>query len=771
VPEQDTPTAPARVTVHPSIAWPFIITTVVFIGAWLYAYAGRSVFEPWWLLGAVPVLAALGTMAARSHWPEYDFGVKHTRAGVTLARVSGLVYGLWLAWSGWAGPAQALPLLGLAVLPLWAWFALLSWQAPKRAEATAERNDEGRKIVEERTWRAVLDKGGCEDVVLTEVREHRAGVVLTVEPDPDVKRAPTYEEFSGRARSLSTQAALHYKRLGRPLPRNAVWPEPGDDDATYLLHVTMRDVFTEATRYVPDYAPGDIARAFDLGEYEDASRILIALTASMKIVGRSGAGKSVVANNLIARITACSNALLWVCATDKLIPLVWPWVRPFFAGECDRPVLDWVAGNSVHAVLRMLRAAYKVACDRNDRLDDASKMTATPRFPLLAVAFEEVSHAVEFKDKIRTHDGQDCTVSDLIKMIAQNGRSANVRLVMLSQYGINAALGDRASETIRNIPIRICLQTMESHDGTRTLSGLPATVDTSTIPLYTMLVQPDAGIPRVMPAKAAALEGSDLIREIAIRQAAWRPDGIEPETELGADYEDRWDEIELPELARSVKRAGLAWRGGVALIDEGGDDPEDEDEGPEDGPTDEDGEVVDTTPHGWTDQDDAAFARLLGSNGEPEPPANGLGTVPDSTVGINRLNRLVDEMNRTADEAERAGRTGTPPGTDEGGTDGPAASVEDRSESPVPEPLRSVVAWVEATFELDPEQAYTTDRLAEEIGYEGGTAALGKALGPLMRRFGYESRNVARRFDPAQRKGYRSADLREAADRYRYGMP
>lgn len=758
MPEQETPTAPPRATVHPSIAWPFIISTVVFIGAWLYAYAGRAVFEPWWLLGSVPVLAALGTMAAGVHWPEHDYGIRHARAGVRLARTAGVVFGVWLTWSGWAGPEQGLALLILAVLPLWAWFALLSWRAPRQAKVTAERYDEGRKIVEERTWRQILDRGGCEDVTLTEVREHRAGVVLTCEPDPEAKRTATYAEFAGRASALSTQAALHYKRLGRPLPRNAVWPEPGDDDATYLLHVTMRDVFTEASVYVPDYVPGDITRALDLGEYEDASRILLELSASMKIVGRTGSGKSVVANNLIGRVSACSNALVWVCASDKLVPLVWPWVRPFFAGDCERPVLDWVAGNSIHAVLRLLRAAYKLACDRNDRLDDASKMRPTQRFPLVAVMFEEVSHAVEFTDKILTHDGQDCTVSDLIKMIAQNGRSANVRLIMLSQYGINAALGDRASETIRNIPMRICLRTMEGHDGTRTLPGLPATVDTTTIPLHTMLVQPDAGIPRAMPAKAAALEGSDLIREIAVRQSAWRPDGVEPETDLGADYADRWDEIELPELARSVQRAGLAWRGGIPLVDE---DPEDGGRDPGTGSGDENGAAVDT--QGWTHQDDAAVARLLGPNGEPGPLR-----APDPTAGVNRLNRLVEDLNRSADEAERAGRSG--PDDDEGsGPDGPPVRSEpERSGRPLPEPLRAVVEWLDVTDRYD--GWVRTEEIATGIGWspDRDTAALGRALARFP---GVNSDNLPRSADERQRKGFPVRMLRESADRYRYGMP
>lgn len=751
----ETPAAPVRgATIHPAVAWPFIVTTVVFIAGWLYAYAGAAVFSPWWLLGAVPVLAVLGRMVLATHWDEADYGVAHARSATWLARVAGLGAGCWLTWSGWAGPGQALPLLVLGALPLWAWFAVLSWRAPRQAAVMQERYDQGRVIVRDRSWRLILDKAGCDDVVITDVREHRGGMVLTVEPDPERDKAPTFDMFAARAKAIGTAAAMHYRRTGTPLPRNAVRPEEGDDDAQFLLNISMRDVFAEATTYVPDYAPGDIARALDIGEYEDASRILLSIVGHMKIVGMTGAGKSVVANNLIARITACSNALVWAGGTDKLIPLVWPWLKSWFDGRACRPVLDFVAGNSVHDVLRMLRAAYRLACERNDRLTDESKMRATASEPAVFVFLEETSHAIEFQDTVTTHDGQEVTVSDLLKMVAQNGRSANVWLILLSQYGINPALGDRASELIRNLTMRICLRTMESHDGYRTLPGLPATVDTASMPLHTMFVQPSIEVARAVPGKAAELDGTAQIDPIAVRQAGWRADGVEDESDLGEDYAGRWDAERLPELARAVARAGLAWRVPGTVVMERDDQPRGH--GGEGEPVEDDG--VDTQEDGaWTEADDDALRRFIGGHGDPDGSA---GTarpfeLPDGTDRLKRLQRMADEL-------------GTPP-TDQPGTGEPPDRAEAyRSGEPVPEPLRAVVEWLERTgWAVD--GWVRTEELAEGIGWPGPAGSLGRTLSRVHEML--RTRNVPRAYDPRQRNGYPVRLLREVADRFRFGMP
>lgn len=743
----DVETAGPR-TISPVIAWPVIYTLCVFIGGWLYDYAGRQEFSPWWLAVAAPVLWWAGADRARAVWLPHFYGPDQARSGANLAALVAVSTAGWLVYSGHVGPERSAALLGLVALVEWVAFAALALRAPRReAEQAARLAVQEGRVVDAR-WRTILDKAGCGDVLVTGRREHRAGLVLTCEPDPEAKQQPTFDDFAARAKRIAMHAAMDYRRAGEPLPLNSIRPEEGADDAEFLLNVTTRDVFAQSMPYVEDRAPRDICDKIDVGEYEDAARILISvLGVHMKIVGMTGAGKTVVANNLIARITACSNALVWVAATDKLVPLIFPWLRSFFDGRSDVPVLDWCAGKHPDRVLRVLRAAYRLACERNDRLADESSHRATTREPAVFVLLEEASHATEFTDVIETHDGQTVTISDLLAMIGRAGRSARVQIILLTQTALNSAIGDRAPDIIRNITARICLRTQEAHDGFRTLPGLPATVNTTRMPMHTMYVQPSIEEAKAAPGKAAGLDGTAMIDPIAVRQAGWRPAGVEESSDLGEDYATRWAPEWHEELGRAVAKAGLPWRVPGGLVGTLGED----EDGPVDGPVEEEPvRVPDRTgPEGgdvdtvWTDEDERAVRELLGG-GEPDRPRPF--ELPDSTTGIARLRRIAENLGR-------------------GGPDrGPVRDPE-----PVGEPLASVDRWLDATETVGvvhgPDHWYLTETIAEGIGWTGGTHALGLRLA----RFGLRSGNVPREVDPDRRKGYRVADLREAAVRARFG--
>lgn len=725
------------VLVSHAVAVPIMVTGGIFTIAVLYLAAQRvagssGTFSPAWL--AIP--AAVAWLIAHSEGSSYFaptlYGYGPRGCARALAAIVGAAAASWLVWTGEVGPAVTWPYLvmgTLAISPLWwalLWYAERKLRDPAPVVTAPGSPDPGMP------WPQILERATEGTTKLTEVTPHRAGVKLTIEPgryvdedgverDEDV----TFDDFARCADRFATLASATYRRrTGERMPLNCARPEPGRDDAEFTLHVTMRNVFGEHTVFVPADGPQTIATPKDLGEYEDATRIMVTLLSGhAKIVGHTGSGKSVEANNWIARVTECTDALVWVCATDKLVPLIFPWLRSWFEGRSVRPALDYVAGQSIDNMLGMLADAYRLCCERNARLTDESQHTPTPEEPAVFVFVEELSHSVEFDATIETHDNMECDVSTLIMLIARAGRSAAVRLVLMSQTALNSSSGDCAAEIIRNLQIRVCLRTMESHDGTRTIPALN-NVDTTQIPIYTKIVQPSIEQPRAMPGKAPELDGTKTIDAIAVRNAGWRPAGVEAESRLGERYADRWNPERLLELARAVAKHGLTWRvpsehaGPAWNIIDGGDSHQ------------EGGPAVDANEYNvMIDTEDVEEERFVGGF-----------RFPNGDRELARLKELAAEIS-----AKYPKEPGEEP-------------------MPVPPPLDAVIDWIDE--QDDPADFYLTEALARGIGHPD-PIGFSRELFAVV---GVRSRNARASEDSRKRKGHDVATLREAAARHRFGM-
>jgi hypothetical protein len=733
-----------RPTVHTAVAGPVIATGCLLTVAILYLAAQQSAgpegtFAPEWL--AIPPLVA---------WLVAYFGAEAylavdgpVVAAQGLSAAAGATAALWLVWTGRVGPEVTWPYLvmwgGLVTL-LW---AAVLWTADRRASQGPVVAVTG-TVDQAMPWAQLLKRATQGRVVLTGADYHRAGVKLTVETarvededegsyDVDV----TFDDFAGCAPRFASLAASEYRRrAGERLPLNCARPEEGRDDAEFILNVSLRDVFGGKSDYVPAAVPQDIMTPKDLGEYEDASRILVTLLSGHgKIVGAEGSGKTVEANNWIARTTECSNALAWVCATDKLIPLIWPWLRSWFAGQSVKPCLDYVAGLNIQNVLGMLADAYKLCCERNARNTDVSKLHPTTAEPAVIVYVEEMSHMMEFKNTIVTHDGMTCDASTLIMMITRAGRAAGVRVVLLSQTALNAAAGDCAAEIIRNVRIRVCLLTMEAHDGWRTIPALN-NVDTTKLTANTKIVQPSTEVARAMPGKAPYLDGTNLINPIAIRNAGWRPAGVEAESNLGKRYADRWNPARHPELARAVTKHGLTWRAPDMVV------------GAQTPPTVEP-LAEEKSMSRWTGTDTAqaheAYDETLSRRGQKTF------YVPGGDEALAKLKAIAQDI---IDNPH-------------GGVSSPGPPEVGEEPRPLPTQLGAVIDW------LDEQEAagtladfYLTAHLAEGIGYPEPAR-----LGRLIRRdTGLRSRQATAGEGGGGRNGYDVRELREAATRIRFGL-
>jgi hypothetical protein len=578
-PEPATPkkprvTAQRLATWEPDLRWSHPLQ----LGLWLLlmSYIAEWFHIPAWSLTAVGVVGALiGVGRARKRWPVDTYGDELRNTMSVLAVVASVAAAAWLVWAGVAGSLASLGWLALLTAWFGGWYAHLRTGAPKTAAKIVEAREEAHVAQAENTWNDIL-KAARLGLRVAETRPTRAGYVVGVEPVDDEKPV-TFETLQGVIPELTTKAASLLARQGVTVRAGMIRVEATEAAHIHLIHVGTKDVLTQSIPYEPATEAKTIVDPLDVGLYEDGQLILDQFGGpeggvSGKHVGASGSGKTTLTNDYIGRVGECGDAMNLVLGSNKLVPLVYPWIKPWLEGKCDRPAIDGVYGQSPHQVLVGLAAVYRVVVERNNKLSNQSVHTPTPQAPAIVVWFEEVGDMTGRSPapSIVTFDGQQMTVSKLIHEITRQSRSAQVSLRMLNQNDLYHALGEFGAEIAGNTPWRICLRTLRPQDGPSVLPGVPMMyADTSRLRHHSMLVQPNAEEPRVMPAKAYHLEGDD-IHPVAIRNAQWRPE-LEPDIAeaLGEAWKNRWDPTWLPELAAAAARDNLKWPvGGMDPIEE-----------------------------------------------------------------------------------------------------------------------------------------------------------------------------------------------------------
>lgn len=516
-------------------------------------------------LGAVA--GVVGWRLARTVWSAREYGSSHCALAQTLALVTGGAMAGWFAYAAVARPVGAVIWLLVATLPLAGWYWLLWRDAEPVATAMALQSGgsiiaPGAPAMFSAPWAHILEQAGFPGVAVAVV-ETPAGVTLTVRPDPH--NPITADDMAHKVREIAVRAA--YAMPTVPLRQQDVRVEEAEQLPNILVHFFWKRPLRRSVEYMPSALPRDINQPVDLGLDEVGDPVAITLPGlNGKIVAMSGGGKSVLANVLIARITECTNATIWIGASDKLVPLVYPWLRPWFQGLSERPAIERVAGQDPRDVLDMLADVYLYVRLVNARNTVSSKHTATTKRPALIVFIEETGDLVSRKAKVTTYDGETWTASGLINRIDAMDRSACVSLILMNQAALVDALGGNGSEIDRNIPLRVCGKTMRGYDGQATLPALPASVDTAKLRDNMLYIQPAVEEPRAFPWKAYHLEDAGPIAPIAIRNAAWR---AELDPVLAAQLQthvSRWDAARLPELAQACAEEGLHWPGSLGVV-------------------------------------------------------------------------------------------------------------------------------------------------------------------------------------------------------------
>jgi S-DNA-T family DNA segregation ATPase FtsK/SpoIIIE len=552
-------------TWEPDVRWAHPLETAL----WCYCLALVADYPafgipPIALALLAPIAAAIGVGRARRAFPENDYGHELRASMSVLAIIASCAASAWLVYACWTSPLHALGMLVIGFIWFGGWYWVLRTSAPKAAARVLEEREQALIERATATWTEILEAANL-PLRIVETQPTRAGYVLGVEPIEETKPV-TFAILEGALPDLTTKASSLLAREGVTVSAGTIRVEPTEAAHVHLIHVCTKHILRESIDYEPfEQAPGTIGDPLDYALFEDGQHVTVTFGgeqggANGKIVGATGSGKSRLTNSIIGRVGECGDVLVGVVASNKLVPLVYPWIKPWLEGKCPKPALDFVAGQHPGQALLMLAAVYQIVCERNARLSNEDVHTPTPKEPAIVCFVEEAGKLASAGATVELHTGQVVGFSQLLHMILGENRSAQVSVWAINQTDLYNALGDYGAEIARNTPYRICLKTLAPQDGQSVLPGLKVKyADTAQLKHNSMLVQPSIDEPRVMPAKAYNL-AKDLVAPIAERNGQWRPE-LEADIadQLGEVWTGRWDASRLPELAAAAARDGLEW--------------------------------------------------------------------------------------------------------------------------------------------------------------------------------------------------------------------
>lgn len=759
----------------PFTAWLLWISALV-----VHAVQHLIDFSPWWIVAATLLGAAVAAPIAYLHMET----TLQARVAAWYASIVVLVGGGWLALSVWnTPPSQIFPVgagwLVLATILIGPWYGLLRKHKRVVLEILREEKREAarelRATRDQSDWAAIMAAAGFADMTVYDKLNTPAG--FTVIMERSAKSRATFAQFKSAEAVISLAAAQRLRGQGYVLAENAVTVERCPEAWLIKLNVRTQNVLNRTLPLPNNHNhAGSINDGIEIGVYEDGTPIILKLVGKhLEIVGMTGSGKSALVNCLISQLSRCHDVVLWVGAVDKLLPLVNPWCRPWWQGLIPQPVFDWIAGQRMSEVLKMLAAAYQVIDLRSRTPREDDKITPSSSVPALVLILEESSSALNAQGaagrrtpKVRCHTGEELNASQLLNRITRLGRSEGAIVIRVDQFALVGTAGEDGPLIKRNTELRICLKTMNEYDG-RAVLGNGANIDTTQIAdnaLYARL----ADGARPMAGKSYFADAKTEIPLFAVQHAQFQT-ALEPYVEagLGQNYAGRWDDDRISDLidyknglasmgssSSAVTFAAPTSIGGVM---------------PETGHDQQDGNInlFGASPDFGGFMRDALIKRGIDPTNEPNKnPNSGLGSHGESGQP-GGSGEPIDFEAKFAEITQEIGQIGDISRGVQGSEEGTEVGVA------TPEPLGAIIrAFVdrEGGYVATADLAKAIGWVAEEASDSDVTKAATK-LGQTLRRapFHVPSRRERRsEYGGEPVRGYFLEELRIAADEVRRGV-
>lgn len=485
--------------------------------------------EPWWLLAAGGAGAVVAGVVTHHRF---------TAAGpeVTFSAVSSAALGGWLAWAAhttpWSGESIGSLALGTVVLgPL---YGLLRWRRGRVGRREVEVRAAVRAEAKRHMWDDILIKAGVKDVHVVEDVAFRAGFMLRLHLGAD---APDSKGLAVMTSDIERVAA---SVTGLPIRSGSIQVDPGQYANEATLIVPTRDVLAEMIPFPDLHGPRSINDPMVTGQYLDGSEVEVTFRGFHGMfAGMTNFGKSGLLNTHMAQTTRCVDNVTMVCAGNKSVRWLRPWLLPWLRGYAKVPPIDWVAPDIDEALAQLLDI-YR-AIDGRQAMPNNGKDGWEPSAenPQITIYVDESTDLLESTKTVTTHKGEKVTFADLLLIIVRTARSEAIQVIFCSQRGTATLLGGSGGDLKSQVLYRVGFKALGNMTDVNAVFNTHTTgIDLSTLPKGAWFVELD-GFERPRLAKGYWLE-SERIEQYAI-EATQYVGGVDPATAaLMKSYAGRW---------------------------------------------------------------------------------------------------------------------------------------------------------------------------------------------------------------------------------------
>jgi hypothetical protein len=202
----------------------------------------------------------------------------------------------------------------------------------------------------------------------------------------------------------------------------------------YTITVTTQDIMARLYPFVDEPEWADIRKPMLIGYGLDAKPVHLSLRQHGQYIGKTRSGKTSLIHNVLAYLTRCENAVVWICGTEKIYDLLAGWLEIYLDTGEEMP-FDFVCvgpEDSAECLAALMRVArYRQSLRLHERVN----------LPDIVCIIEEAMYTLRNTTVTAEYDGQQHHASALLGMNMQGAGSAGCFAKYLTQRDTIDQLG------------------------------------------------------------------------------------------------------------------------------------------------------------------------------------------------------------------------------------------------------------------------------------------------------------------------------------------